>query len=373
MLPVIGGWWAARGAALALLLVLLLTPSWGLASGVKASNTPELVRQGSELYLEARYQEAQEVLRQALSQVGLSRPQRAEAQYWLGLTYLGQGYQSYALEALVEARRLDPNLLPDPQVMSPEAQALWQQAAPGSAPPASLSPAPAAQAPAPATPAPAPETYSQAPQGPSTAPAPGGYDQAPQGPAPAPAPDTYSQTPATGGYGQVPQDFSQAPAPDTYGQAPASGGQAPAPDTYGQAPVPGGQAPAPGFQETPVQEPASPPPPPTVWVSQLLTAQGMKGGRPQGVRSVFSPQDETIYLWFELHDASEPLELRAVWTYLEGEPQEIAQSQTRAQAGDTWGLFTCSLRPGQSWPQGRYRAEIFLGDYPLGAAFFSIQ
>jgi hypothetical protein len=99
----------------------------------------------------------------------------------------------------------------------------------------------------------------------------------------------------------------------------------------------------------------------------------MKGGRPQGVRSVFSPQEETIYLWFELHDVSEPLELRAVWTHVEGEPQEILESQTRSQPGDRWGLFTCSLRPGQSWPEGRYRVEVFIGSYSAGAVFFSIR
>lgn len=50
-------------APMALVVILLSTPGLALASGVKATNTPELVRQGSELYLEARYQEAQDVLR----------------------------------------------------------------------------------------------------------------------------------------------------------------------------------------------------------------------------------------------------------------------------------------------------------------------
>lgn len=63
---------------------------------------------------------------------------------------MGQGHNNYAQEAFAEARRLDPNLRPDTQVMSPEAQALWQQSAPGSAPPAGLTPAPA-PAPAPAS------------------------------------------------------------------------------------------------------------------------------------------------------------------------------------------------------------------------------
>ncbi|CAO0824064.1 hypothetical protein DFAR_4040023 [Desulfarculales bacterium] len=67
----------------------------------------------------------------------------------------------------------------------------------------------------------------------------------------------------------------------------------------------------------------------------MLTAQGMKGGRPQSVRSIFAPQEETIYLWFALHEVAKPLELRAVWTYLEGEPEVIVGSQLRAQADET--------------------------------------
>ncbi|MFH1035688.1 MAG: hypothetical protein V1806_14360 [Pseudomonadota bacterium] len=379
MAMVIPGWRPVRGAALALALALLLAPALSSAAGARSAPISESVSQGRELYLAAQYPQAQEVLRQALSQLGLSRPQRAEAQYWLGLVYLGQGHQPYALEALAEARRLDPNLRPDPTVMSPEALALWQQAAPGSAPPASLEP-PAAQAPAPPQ-AEAPGVYGQAPQDYSQAPAPpqaeapGVYGQAPQdyNQAPAPsqaqAPGVYSQAPASpqaeapGVYGQAPQDYSQAPAPS----------QAQAPGVYGQAPPDYSQAPAPepAINETPLSEP--PPSAPTAWVSQLITAQGMKGGRPQGVRSVFSPQDETIHLWFELHDVEETLELRAVWTYLEGQSEEILDSVARVKPGDRWGLFTCSLRPGQSWPQGRYRVEVFLGQQPVGAAFFSVR
>ena len=36
-------------------------------------------------------------------------------------------------------------------------------------------------------------------------------------------------------------------------------------------------------------------------------------------------------------------------------------------------MFTCALRPGQSWPLGRYRVEVFLGPYLAGSAFFSVR
>ncbi|CAO0824066.1 exported hypothetical protein [Desulfarculales bacterium] len=85
-----------RGAALILALALCLAPAPGLASGVKTTHIPKLVRQGNELYLAACYQKAQEDPAPSFvpDRPEPSRPRRAEAQYWLGLVYLGQGHQS---------------------------------------------------------------------------------------------------------------------------------------------------------------------------------------------------------------------------------------------------------------------------------------
>ncbi|MBI5521576.1 MAG: hypothetical protein HY910_03020 [Desulfarculus sp.] len=352
-----------RGAVWLLGLLLLLAAAPALASGVKATADPELIRQGREYYQAARYQEAQDTLRQALGQVGLTARQRAEALTWLGLTYLGQGHESFAVQTLAEARQTDPAYQPDPQALSPEALALWQRSGPGGA----------------ATPAPAPQgQYQQAPaQGYGQDQ--GQYQQAPvhqdqtQGQYAQPAPGydqgqgQYQQAPAQG-YGQDQGQYQQAPAPG-YDQGQGQYQQAPAPG-YGQDQGQY-QEQAPVMQETQISEP--PPPPPTAWLSQLTMAKGVKGGKPQGARSVFSPQDESIYLWFELHEVNEVLQLRALWTYIEGQPQEILEAGARAKPGDRWGLFSCSLRPGQVWPAGRYRVDVFIDQHLAGTAFFSVR
>ncbi|MBI4799558.1 MAG: hypothetical protein HY794_12715, partial [Desulfarculus sp.] len=51
-----------RAAAWLLGLMLLLAALPALASGVKATADPELIRQGREYYQSARYQEAQDTL-----------------------------------------------------------------------------------------------------------------------------------------------------------------------------------------------------------------------------------------------------------------------------------------------------------------------
>ncbi|MBI4800159.1 MAG: hypothetical protein HY794_15820, partial [Desulfarculus sp.] len=306
-------------------------------------------------------------------------------------------HESFAVQTLAEARQLDPTFQPAPQALSPEALALWHGSEPGSAAPLAPSPAPVApqgQQPY-AQPAPDDQTQGQYQQ----APAPGyGQDQGQYQQAPATGYDQgqgqYQQAPATGydqgqgqyqqapatGYGQDQGQYQQAPA-QGYGQDQGQYQQAPAQGyaqdqgQYQQA-APGYdqgqyQQQVPAVQETQISEP--PPPPPTAWLSQLTTAKGVKGGKPQGARAVFSPQDESIYLWFELHEVNEVLQLRALWTYIEGQPQEILEAGARAKPGDRWGLFSCSLRPGQVWPAGRYRVDVFIDQHLAGTAFFSVR
>ena len=64
--------WRRGWAAWLLGLTLLCTAAPAMAAGVKSNADPQLIRQGKEFYLAARYQEAQESFRQVLGQVGLT-------------------------------------------------------------------------------------------------------------------------------------------------------------------------------------------------------------------------------------------------------------------------------------------------------------
>lgn len=277
-----------------------------------AASASQLVDQGQAEYQAARFSQAQETLRQALAKPGLSPSQRAEAQTWLGLAYLAQGYDSYARQAFAEARRLDPGYQPDPREFSPKAQELWEQAG-GAAGPEGQADGQAAEEPAPAA-------------GPEAQPA-------------------YQATPPAGQPGYQPP-AQAAPAAPAY-----EGG---------------------GFKEETIVEDQAPPLS-NLRLADLQTARAVKAGKPQGVAAVFSPQDTPIYLWFGLRDLDSPQSLRAVWSYLDRPGDPILVSSLDVVPGDHWGAFSCGLRPGQSWPLGHYRVEVFLGSLPIGAAFFSVR
>ncbi len=141
-----------RRALPALLLTVLLT-AWLAAgpaparAGEEAASGLDRLEEGRVLYEGARFDEAQEALRQALGRVDLSPRQRAQTWFYLGLAYLGLGHETMTTEAFVSCQAADPAFRPPEEDLSPRARELWAlsggQPAVAAAPPAAPAPAPA--------------------------------------------------------------------------------------------------------------------------------------------------------------------------------------------------------------------------------------
>lgn len=138
-------------ALLAALLAALVPPAQ--AAGEAEGGLQRLER-GRLLYEEARFDEAQEALRQALGRVDLSPRQRAQTWFYLGLAYLGLGHETMTAQAFVAAHAADPGFRPPAADLPERARRIWELSAPEQA----QAPEPQAR-PAPrAAPTPAPET-----------------------------------------------------------------------------------------------------------------------------------------------------------------------------------------------------------------------
>ena len=123
------------------LTVALLLAFLCLQAPAQAASGRELLQKAREHYDFAEFEQAEQLLTQALRTTGLSADQKAEVYTHLGLIALARGDQPGAEQAFAQARQAAPGYRPGPGVLPPKAEALFNQAAPPSPAP-SPTPAP---------------------------------------------------------------------------------------------------------------------------------------------------------------------------------------------------------------------------------------
>ncbi len=137
-------------------LVLLLTGfCLALATPLWAASGPELLRKGVEHYEYAEFDQAAQVLQQALAAPDMTPARKAEANAYLGLVALAQGDETAAVKFFAAAKAASPGFKPDPSRFPPRAQKLFAQAGGGAtAPPPTAAPPPTTSPPPPPKPKP---------------------------------------------------------------------------------------------------------------------------------------------------------------------------------------------------------------------------
>jgi len=89
--------------------------------------------------------------------------------------------------------------------------------------------------------------------------------------------------------------------------------------------------------------------------------------------TVFSP-DQTFYAIVELANAPEDTKLKAVWTAVEVEGEQLDQliDQAEITAGDQ-NVFTFNLTNDGLWPAGKYKVDIYLNEKLDQTLEFEVQ
>ena len=80
--------------------------------------------------------------------------------------------------------------------------------------------------------------------------------------------------------------------------------------------------------------------------------------------TVFTPEDGTFYCVAELSDAPDDTVVRALWTAVdvEGEAPDTEIDETSVTSGDGRLTFKLTNEPFGTWPEGRYKVDLFLND-----------
>lgn len=117
-------WWldGLRGVLILAILAQLLGP----AAAQEENADP--IQHGCDLYSQARFDEAVDVLEGALLQGSLSAEERFQARLCLARSYVKQGDESAAKESFQSILRIDPTWEPDPFEIPPDEIAVFQQA-----------------------------------------------------------------------------------------------------------------------------------------------------------------------------------------------------------------------------------------------------
>ncbi len=98
------------------------------------------------------------------------------------------------------------------------------------------------------------------------------------------------------------------------------------------------------------------------------------GGRPGAIVSAFHPRDNPLHAMIRLSGVERGTRVRAVWSAVEagGETDYIIATQDlTAEIRGNVGDFMVSLP--RSWPVGRYRVDVYLGDRLARSQEFAVQ
>jgi hypothetical protein len=113
---------------------------------------------------------------------------------------------------------------------------------------------------------------------------------------------------------------------------------------------------------------------PPVRFFDLTTAQGIANERPLLPATVFSPDQEVIYLWYAAEGCEIGTAIRSVWQYLETDPPfRLADASVVVEQAGTWGQFNFRLAPGKRWAMGRYRIELWVGNELIASTYFEVS
>lgn len=108
-------------------------------------------------------------------------------------------------------------------------------------------------------------------------------------------------------------------------------------------------------------------------LSNIVTARDVRQGAAVGITDQFTPDVNPIHVWFRVSGFAPGTTLLSRWSYLGGpQPLVIGTAETTVTAGNDYGTFSYELAPGKRWPAGDYKAEILVGDSPVGMAMFSV-
>jgi hypothetical protein len=114
-------------------------------------------------------------------------------------------------------------------------------------------------------------------------------------------------------------------------------------------------------------------PSPLVRLFNLTTAHGIAGEKPFRPATVFAPDDDVIYLWYEAEGCAIGTTIRSTWYYLETDPPfQLADASVVVDEPGAWGQFNYKVTSGRRWAIGRYRIELRVDSQLMAETYFDV-
>ena len=106
----------------------------------------------------------------------------------------------------------------------------------------------------------------------------------------------------------------------------------------------------------------------TANIRSAVTSKGYENGKAVDPTTTFSPSDNPIHAVIEVGNAPTDTKIKAVWTIVDAvgadgseiKDQKLTESEFLTKDTDSTVHFT--VTSDQSWPVGKYKADIYLDD-----------
>jgi hypothetical protein len=106
----------------------------------------------------------------------------------------------------------------------------------------------------------------------------------------------------------------------------------------------------------------------TANIRSAVTSKGYENGKAVDPTTTFSPSDSPIHAVIEVGNAPTDTKIKAVWTVVDAvgadgseiKDQKLTESEFLTKDTDSTVHFKLSTE--QSWPVGKYKADIYMDD-----------